>query len=262
MRRYLATAVTLILIGPPLWALDEPKKQTKSDKPSAAEMAYETILQDYEKAEENYQKALSRANTPQEKFQVNSQRPNVQNYSILFLNLAKRYPKAAVAEKALVWIVQKNGRSPTAKEAADLLVKNYSKSEELGPACQVLANYPGAEKKLRSIAEKNPHKEVQAQALLAVAQLLKNQSEGLGANKEKAAKEAESTLQLVVEKYTDVETTQGSIGDRAKELLEDIKEFGYGKLAPDISGEDVDGKAMKLSDYLGKVVLLDFWGNW
>jgi hypothetical protein len=38
--------------------------------------------------------------------------------------------------------------------------------------------------------------------------------------------------------------------------------FGVGKPAPEIEGEDVDGKPMRLSDYRGKVVLLDFWGNW
>lgn len=32
--------------------------------------------------------------------------------------------------------------------------------------------------------------------------------------------------------------------------------------APEISGEDVDGKEFKLSDYRGKVVVLDFWGFW
>ena len=35
-----------------------------------------------------------------------------------------------------------------------------------------------------------------------------------------------------------------------------------GKTAPEIVGEDLDGKHFKLSDYRGKVVLLDFWGNW
>ena len=35
-----------------------------------------------------------------------------------------------------------------------------------------------------------------------------------------------------------------------------------GKAAPEIEWEDLDGKAFKLSDYRGKVVLLDFWGNW
>jgi hypothetical protein len=35
-----------------------------------------------------------------------------------------------------------------------------------------------------------------------------------------------------------------------------------GNTAPEIVGEDQDGKTFKLSDYRGKVVLLDFWGNW
>jgi hypothetical protein len=35
-----------------------------------------------------------------------------------------------------------------------------------------------------------------------------------------------------------------------------------GKPAPEIEWDDIDGKAFKLSDYKGKVVLLDFWGNW
>ena len=32
--------------------------------------------------------------------------------------------------------------------------------------------------------------------------------------------------------------------------------------ALEIAGTDQDGVAFKLSDYRGKVVLLDFWGNW
>ncbi len=35
-----------------------------------------------------------------------------------------------------------------------------------------------------------------------------------------------------------------------------------GKPAPEIAGEDIDGRPMKLSDFRGQAVLLDFWGNW
>jgi cytochrome oxidase Cu insertion factor (SCO1/SenC/PrrC family) len=35
-----------------------------------------------------------------------------------------------------------------------------------------------------------------------------------------------------------------------------------GQLAPEIEGVDIDGQRFKLSDYRGKVVVLDFWGNW
>ena len=35
-----------------------------------------------------------------------------------------------------------------------------------------------------------------------------------------------------------------------------------GQLAPNVSGVDLDGVAFQLSDYRGKVVMLDFWGLW
>ena len=38
--------------------------------------------------------------------------------------------------------------------------------------------------------------------------------------------------------------------------------INIGQLALEIDGEDLDGKRFKLSDYRGKVVVLDFWGNW
>ena len=37
---------------------------------------------------------------------------------------------------------------------------------------------------------------------------------------------------------------------------------GVGEVARDIAGVDLDGVAFKLSDYRGKVVFLDFWGDW
>jgi AhpC/TSA family len=35
-----------------------------------------------------------------------------------------------------------------------------------------------------------------------------------------------------------------------------------GQVAPEIEGEDLDGVRFKLSDYRGRIVVLDFWGNW
>jgi cytochrome oxidase Cu insertion factor (SCO1/SenC/PrrC family) len=56
-------------------------------------------------------------------------------------------------------------------------------------------------------------------------------------------------------------------GGEAKRRNPDVKPhppeaLAVGKVAPDIVGEDIDGKEFKLSDYRGKVVVLDFWGNW
>lgn len=45
---------------------------------------------------------------------------------------------------------------------------------------------------------------------------------------------------------------------------EPVKQNGIevGNISPEIEGRDIDGKAFKLSDYHGKVIVLDFWGHW
>ena len=40
------------------------------------------------------------------------------------------------------------------------------------------------------------------------------------------------------------------------------KSLTIGRQAPEIEGVDVDGVSFKLSDYRGKVVVIDFWGDW
>jgi hypothetical protein len=35
-----------------------------------------------------------------------------------------------------------------------------------------------------------------------------------------------------------------------------------GQTAPEIDGPDADGHRLRLSDYRGKVVVLDFWATW
>lgn len=35
-----------------------------------------------------------------------------------------------------------------------------------------------------------------------------------------------------------------------------------GDMVPNIQGMDTDGVEFELSDYKGKVIMLDFWGDW
>ncbi len=72
-----------------------------------------------------------------------------------------------------------------------------------------------------------------------------------------AYKVARAELQQAAEGAADAqlkEEIRGSIETREK--------YGVGNTAPDIEGTDLDGVAFKLSDYKGKVVFLDFWGDW
>ena len=38
--------------------------------------------------------------------------------------------------------------------------------------------------------------------------------------------------------------------------------MNVGQTAPEIKGNDVHGKPIKLSDFRGKIVVLDFFGDW
>ena len=52
------------------------------------------------------------------------------------------------------------------------------------------------------------------------------------------------------------------LGKLAGRELFEMQHLQPGKAAPEITGEDIDGKPMKLSEFRGRVVLLDFWGHW
>ena len=70
-----------------------------------------------------------------------------------------------------------------------------------------------------------------------------------------AREQSEELFERAADKYSDV------IGNNAKRELYTLRFLSIGKVAPDIKGEDQDGKQLKLSDYRGKVVLLDFWSQ-
>ncbi len=57
-------------------------------------------------------------------------------------------------------------------------------------------------------------------------------------------------------------TTDLKLMARAKGKIYEYENLSVGCEALEISGTDLDGVSFKLSDYRGKIVFLDFWGNW
>jgi peroxiredoxin len=51
-------------------------------------------------------------------------------------------------------------------------------------------------------------------------------------------------------------------GKRLAEKIETARKTGIGATAPDFTQNDTSGKPVKLSDFRGKYVLLDFWASW
>ena len=186
------------------------------------------------------------------------------------------------------------GKDSPGGRALALLLRDHVRSDKLGEVCQRISF--GFRKEyetfLRTVMEMNPHKDVQALARLSLAQFCNNRLQRLDLVKEqpeltkqyealfgkdyldelqrqdraKAVKEVEALFEQAAAKGGNVKIATvwagekpTTVGERAKSELFKLRRLAIGKEAPDIEGEDQDGKRFKLSDYRGKVVLLDFW---
>ena len=93
-------------------------------------------------------------------------------------------------------------------------------------------------------------------ACLVLAQVLR------GSADDKKQKESENRFEEAANKYADVKTAfDGTVGRKAKSELFELRHLSLGKAAPEVEGVDQNGRQFKLSDYRGKVVLLDFWSE-
>lgn len=111
---------------------------------------------------------------------------------------------------------------------------------------------------LESLREKSPHRSVKAAAMFSLGALLV-QGESTE-SKERARK----LLVELSEKFADLTSGRGdrSYAQRAAGLLFELDHLQIGMVAPDMEALDVDGVKFKLSDFRGKVTVVDFWGYW
>lgn len=58
------------------------------------------------------------------------------------------------------------------------------------------------------------------------------------------------------------EVKNSAAGQELRKEISNPQGGSPGGIAADFAGLDIDGKSLKLSDYKGKYVLLDFWASW
>lgn len=185
------------------------------------------------------------------------------------------------------------GKDSPGERALAQLRRDHIRSDQLGLVCQrvLFGFHKSHEEFLRAVLEINPHREVQALAGLSLAQFLNDRLNRLAVLQEQpdvieryhrvfgkeylellqrqdraaVAREAEMLFDRAAERYAEVKIpvtyhgSGGTVGEKASAELFQIRHLAIGKVAPEIEGEDQDGKRFKLGDYRGKVVLLDFW---
>jgi hypothetical protein len=209
---------------------------------------YQQISKQFEREHQEFFKAQDSAKTAEERDKVKF--PDREKYALQMVALAEKNPKDPVAIDALLWAIE-NGRhdSPARLKALDALKGYDFDSEKLEQVCRVLAEEEdkAAADFLTDIIARSPRQNTKGAAALALGQLLAAEN----------PKEAEKHFTDVIEKYGTKEQKE-----TAKAELFEMQNLVIGKVAPEIEGEDVDGKKFKLSDYRGKVVVIDFWGDW
>jgi hypothetical protein len=272
MRRLLFSLVPLLILSSAAWAWDD-KDKPKPDKPQTPAEQYKAISMEFAEAQKEFQDLIRSAKTPAEQKKAIEKRPNPADYANRLFELAEKNPEDPVAAEALTWIAANALRGKEATKAQDLIFEKYLTSPKIGQAA-LLLGYVGTkdvEKRLQAVVEKNPHREVQAQASFSLAQhVMQQATRPRPGQQPKSVEEAEKMFQQVIEKYADVKVADsrlgtGTLGEMAKAEIKKAKNaanLAIGKVAPEIEGEDVDGKKFKLTDDRGKVVVIDFWGHW
>ncbi len=274
-----------------------PKKGEAAAKAEPAPLSpaeqYKALEKEFHDAQQEFFKVYREAKTDQERQKlVKEKYPQPPKYAGRFLKLAQEYPDDPAALDALTWVVSNASYSTEGAKALDQLARDHVANPKVGAVCGSLVyqQSPKVEPFLKDIVAKNPDRSARGLAAYALGQYQKRQSEqvrairdergvleSLGAmlqlggerfkqmksqDPDALAKEAEAVFERVEKEFADVEQFQRKLGALAKGELFEIRNLAVGKKAPEIEGEDVEGAKFKLSDYRGKVILLDFWGHW
>lgn len=118
------------------------------------------------------------------------------------------------------------------------------------------SSVPVAQAALRRILAGNPDPSVQANGLAQLA-LLVGLDDSLG---QAGRDEAEALLARIETDYAEKDFLGMSGKEFTTGARHEIEHLREGQPAPDFELPDQDGLRFKLSDYRGRVVLLDFWG--
>jgi bacterioferritin (cytochrome b1) len=252
----------LLAVVPALWALDNELQQDKS-----AREQYKSIVDAYQKQQNDFMTLLREAKTIEEQKKALEKRPDQEKLVKQMMEVAEKNAKDPVAFDALLWVVNNGPGTKESTQALAVITSDHLSNPRLGEAFPSLIRTPGADKLLQTALEKNTNRDVQGLACFYLAQNLKSKSDLATRQKksdEAAAliKQAEAYFERVAKEFGDVKSGKSTLAEATEPELFEIRFLSVGKTAPDIVADDLDGKSFKLSDYRGKVILLDFWGHW
>lgn len=234
----------------------EPKK-------SDAQLAYEAADKEFTESRESFIKKLRALPQDERGEFISKNAPDASKYADRFMSIADENPDDPAAFDSLLWVASNRVGGEKEAKAFRVLFDKHIDNEGMKDICIGLMYSPKpkqSEGRLKMLIEKSPYDQVKAMATFALANVYQRM-------KEPTVEESEilSLYRTLESEYGDLkihEKSKETFAAMAKSSIFEIENLGIGKVAPDIEGEDLEGVAFKLSDYRGKVVVLDFWGDW
>ncbi|MSR33038.1 MAG: redoxin domain-containing protein [Gemmataceae bacterium] len=185
--------------------------------------------------------------------------------------LAKQKPGDEVSRDILYALAARPGLAkldPDDKKwVLETLDKHHLKAAQAETLASMLCQQltPDGEKLVNKIRQEHPLARVRAMSTFSFARAIKQQSELTSDNPEReelSTKALGLFEELTSKEFAEVKLGNKTIKDIAGDSIFELKFLAIGKTAPEITAEDIDGVTFKLSDYRGKVLVLDFWGDW
>lgn len=242
---------------------------------------YNALNDELNAAMKNYTAASRNAKTRAERAKLARENPII-TLGPRFVNFANEYAGTKEAVEATAMLATR-GSGDTKTEAIGVLIKDYPNHDKVVDIVSTIKKSRGMpspqnEKWIDQIIANTTTPKIEGNALAAKAELLdkvttykghfasatEKQLENVNkevleyVNAERDANELKE-LEKLMEAFVKDHAAEASIVERE---LFGLKYLGINCEAPDIAGIDLDDKDFKLSDYRGKVVLLDFWGDW
>ena len=223
--------------------------------------------------------------------------PDADDYAFQIMGILQESNGDLANLEGIHWILREVPNGPNRRNAIEMLRTEFQKTEEISDLLPVLVEGypdPASMQLLDQLAEESQHNQVKAvakmahikghQAILRFLLFLDNPK---WTERMKSFVD-ESTLEF----YRSVASRENDLVERLKELGPNSAYGGYtygvrskgrpaqkidkmasqmlfslqhlqvGKPAPNIKAEDLDGLTFSLEEYRGKVVMLDFWGDW
>lgn len=257
--------IALVLAGSLLLGPVGAQAETAASKPQdpkvTASEAMQKIQEAQQKAINDWRESMKAARqAPKDGKPVKAMRmrPDFGPIATMANGYAKQFAGTDDAVQFLMMVVQMSSDKDEQKSSIEEILKSHIDSPAIIPMGGMLEYLPRMidqefADKARARMMESKNADVRGWALFATHKPTIEKADRDG-EKYAAAKKALLAAAETVE--------DGRLKKEMTSAIDMREKFGVGCTAPDINGIDLDGVAFKLSDYKGKVIFLDFWGDW